>query len=102
MNPLDEAPGWMVAFFAVGLSFIAVVFVLVITALLKTRRALRDAGLNPLTAPAQLASRLLSSQALAPAQRLELRLVELEDLRRRGVISEQEHTAARARALAGE
>ena len=42
----------------------------------------------------------MNSEILAPTQSLEQRLTELDDLHRRGVISDAEHTTARAKALA--
>jgi hypothetical protein len=66
----------------------------------RSKRALEAGGLDPLAAEALLAARAANSQLLAPRRSLEDRLAELDDLRSRGVISEEEHSTARAKALA--
>ncbi|MBF4613889.1 SHOCT domain-containing protein [Curtobacterium sp. VKM Ac-1376] len=48
-----------------------------------------------------IAHRALQSRTLAPDRPLEQRLAELDDLHARGVISDEEHRAARAAALGG-
>lgn len=90
----------LVAFFVLFvLMFVGVVFFMVIAAT-RSKRALEAGGLDPLAAQAQLAARAANSDLLAPRRPLEERLRELDDLRSRGVISEDEHATARARALA--
>ena len=79
--------------------FVGVVFFMVMTAA-RSKRALEEGGLDPLAAEAQLAARAANSQLLAPRRSLEDRLRELDDLRSRGVISDEEHASARAKALA--
>jgi cell division protein FtsB len=79
--------------------FIGVVLFMAIAAT-RSKRALEAGGLDPLAAEAQLAARAANSQLLAPRRSLEDRLAELDDLRSRGVISEDEHATARAKALA--
>ena len=66
----------------------------------RSRRVLRDSGLDPLTARAQIAARVARGPLAAPAQSLEQRLSELDDLHRRGMITEAEYSAARTAALA--
>lgn len=91
----------IVAFFLLFVvMFIGVVFFMVMSAA-RSKKALEDAGLDPLAAEAQLAGRAADSQLLAPPRTLEERLRELDDLHARGVISGDEHAAARARALTG-
>ncbi len=90
----------LVAFFVLFvLMFVGVVFFMV-TAAARSKRALEAGGLDPLAAQAQLAARAANSDLLAPRRPLEERLRELDDLHSRGVISEDEHATARARALA--
>jgi hypothetical protein len=71
----------------------------------RRRKILRDAGLNPMTASAQLEAKLASSALLAPAaaaqKTVEERLADLESLHGRGLISSEELHAARAKVLAG-
>ncbi|MEW1833951.1 SHOCT domain-containing protein [Microbacterium sp. NPDC079995] len=87
----------------------AAIFGLVIRA--RKYRILQDAGIDPLTVDAQIAARVLRSDVLAPAEpvaaapaaqpSIEQRLVELDDLRARGIISDEEHREARAAVLRG-
>lgn len=89
-------------FFGVVALFIVGVFVLIAVTGVKNRRVLKDAGIDPLTAQAQLAVPLANSRLLAPKdaeQSLEQRLTELADLHSRGVISDTELATARAKAL---
>ncbi|PYY37745.1 hypothetical protein DEJ16_05265 [Curtobacterium sp. MCJR17_055] len=68
-----------------------------ITAYRSTRMAKR--GQNPFTIEEDLAHSAMRSRALAPMTTLEQRLAELDDLHRRGVITDEEHRAARSDAL---
>jgi hypothetical protein len=79
--------------------FIGIVLFMSVAAA-RNKRALEAGGLDPLAAEAQLAARAANSQLLAPRRSLEERLTELDDLRSRGVISDEEHATARANALA--
>jgi cytochrome c-type biogenesis protein CcmH/NrfG len=97
----DLPPSFLIAFAVVGL-FIAVVLVLVVTSAVRSRKVLRDSGLDPLAAPAQIAARLAPRPTGHPDKVLEQRLAELDDLHRRGVITDAEHKGARATALRGE
>ena len=100
--PSDGPP----TFFLVAFALVALVvlggMVLVVVVALRNRKVLKDAGLDPLTAEAQLAVRFAHSGLLSPAASpatLEQRLAELADLHARGVISDEELAAARAKAL---
>lgn len=79
--------------------FVGIVLFMALAAA-RSKRALEAGGLDPLAAEAQLAARAANSNLLAPRRSLEDRLAELDDLRYRGVISEDEHATARAKALA--
>lgn len=80
----------------IGLGFVAIVVTIVVRS---SRMAKR--GQNPFTMQEDLAYQAMRSQTLAPAKSLEQRLAELDDLHARGVISDEEHRAARAEALGG-
>lgn len=96
----SDLPTPFLILFCVALVFIGIVFVVTILGIVKGRRTLLDAGIDPFTAQAQLAGKLLNSEVLAPHKSLEERLRELDDLHTRGVISEAEHATARAKVLA--
>lgn len=73
----------------------------------RRRRILKNAGLSPMMAPVQMEARLAQSAMMSPAagqpepaKSLEQRLADLDDLRNRGVITEDERAAARAKVLA--
>ena len=88
--------GFLVVFALVGL-LVVVGFVAVGYAVVRSARAARRSGIDPFTSEAQLLAQAVSGQV----RPLEQRLAELDDLLRRGVISPDEHRAARARALEG-
>ena len=92
-------PPFMIIGFAVFAVFFLLVVVLIVRASVRSRRVLRDNGFDPLAAEAQLAVRLAQGPLGTPSKSLEHRLVELDDLHRRGVISGEEHAAARRAAL---
>ncbi|MDM7893120.1 SHOCT domain-containing protein [Curtobacterium caseinilyticum] len=88
-----------------GVLFGIVVFLMVIgvatmiiVAVYRAKR-MSDRGQNPLTMQEDIAYQAMQSQTLAPTKTLEQRLAELDDLHRRGVISDDEHRTARAEAL---
>src|SRR6476646_4370246 len=89
--------------FEIVIAVIAVFFLAVVVmigiSIARNRRVLRDSGLDPLAARAQIAARLSQVPLTSPAKSLEQRLSELDDLHRRGVITESEHRAARTAAL---
>lgn len=109
MNDGDQSEGFGDLFSGIPIFaqvFIAVVMVLFVLVVLfivissvKNWRALKKAGVDPLAAHGQLAGQLANSELLAGKQSTEDRLRELDDLRARGVISDEEHRAARAAAL---
>ncbi|HEX3002821.1 MAG TPA: SHOCT domain-containing protein [Angustibacter sp.] len=83
--------------------FIVAVFVIMVVALVKRGRAVREEGLDPLTGDIQLAGQLSRSQLMAPAapqRTVPERLAEVDELLRTGAISAAEHEAQRARILA--
>lgn len=95
---------WSAAVAIIGIGAVVVVVLVVRNA----GRLVRH-GIDPTTVEAEVAARLLQSQALAPAvpaeggaaavRSVEERLAELDALHARGVISEEERAAARARVL---
>jgi hypothetical protein len=97
---LDGIPTALLVFFVVVFALVVAGFVLTGYVFVRNRRALREVGLDPFTAGAQLTGKLMGSPLLAPAKTLEQRLAELDDLHARGVISDAEHTSGRAAALA--
>lgn len=88
---------FVVVFAVVGLLVLAG-FALTGYAMVRAARASRRAGVDPFTPEAVVVAQALRGDAPRP---LEARLVELDDLLRRGVISPDEHRTARAQALAG-
>lgn len=78
---------------------LGMIAVIVLAVYRSTRMANR--GQNPLTLTEDLAFQATQSATLAPGKSLEQRLAELDDLHARGVISDDEHRAARADALRG-
>jgi hypothetical protein len=93
-------PGWFIAF----LVFAAIVLVIGIVTAIWKFFVLRSGGLNPLIAREQLEAKLNQSQLTAPPaeeKSIEQRLAELDDLHERGVISDAELAAARAKVIAG-
>ena len=90
-------------FMQVALLIFVVVFIIAVafgvTSAVRSRKVLRDAGLDPMAAQAELAARLARGPLAGPAKSLEQRLIELDDLHRRGLITDAEHGAARSAAL---
>jgi len=100
MEPgFGDLPLFMTIAFAVFAVFFVFVLASIATAFVRNRRVLRDSGLDPMTAQAQLAARLAQGPLGAPAQSLEQRLAELDDLHRRGLITAEEHAEGRRAAL---
>lgn len=82
--------------------FIVAVFVIIVVALVKRGRAVREEGLDPLTGDIQLAGQLSRSQLMAPAAQQRTvpeRLAELDELLRTGAITAEEHEAQRGRII---
>lgn len=86
--------------FVIVAAIIAVVVVVIVVQAVATARRVRQAGHNPLTLQADLATKLLDSEALSPERSTEERLGELDRLRDSRVISGDEYEVARARVLA--
>ena len=100
MDPdFGDFPTFFLVAFGVVALFIAAVLAMVVVGAVRSRRVLREGGLDPLAAPAQIAARFANGQLRATGQPLEQRLAELDDLHRRGVITSAEHDAARNAAL---
>ena len=100
MSPeFGQIPTFMVIAFAVFAVFFVSVVVLIVRSGVRNRRVLRQHGFDPMTAQAELAVRLAQGPLGAVPKSLEQRLVELDDLHRRGLISGEEHAAARRAAL---
>jgi uncharacterized membrane protein len=89
------------AFFFVILAFIVSVFVFVVYAGARNWKAMKDRGVNPITAQAEIAARLAKGR-LIEGPSMEERLNELDDLRARGLITDDEHSQGRARILGGD
>ena len=85
--------------FIVAFAFVTVLvlvgFAFVIYSMVRSARAARRAGTDPFTSEAQLLAQAVSGRGTLIEQRLQ----ELDDLHRRGVISDDEHSAARSRTL---
>jgi hypothetical protein len=102
---MDSEDGFGTAFTVFPWIFGAVVVIIlcgwIATAVLIGRngRVLRRAGIDPTTAGAQLAVRMIRGQPAAPSAAS--RLTELSDLRDRGLISPDEYEARRAQIIAG-
>ncbi|MFZ9867537.1 MAG: SHOCT domain-containing protein [Ilumatobacteraceae bacterium] len=99
-NPLDGAPaGFSVMFIGVGI-FIGLVLILVIVSLVKNFRVMKARGVDPLTAHGEIAARMAKG-TLFEGKSIEQKLSELDDLRKRGVITDVEHADSRRRILGG-
>ena len=85
--------GAAVVFVICGWIYSATVFV-------RNRQVLRQAGIDPTTARAQLAVRMMRGQALGQPSAAS-RLAELTDLRDRGLITADEYESRRAQIIAG-
>ena len=88
--------GLLIGLFAVF--FIAVIVLMVVSAT-KRYRAAKRAGLDPFAGDIQMMQTARESQLMAPARSVEERLAEVDELRRAGTITAEEHTAARARII---
>lgn len=62
-------------------------------------KASKNAGLDPFTLQTELALRAANSEMLAPKKTIEEKLRELDDLLARGLITRDEYTQARLKAL---
>jgi len=94
-DDFGQPPTAFVWFFGFVIVMMVCIVVAGVVAVIRNRRVLRQAGLDPMTVESQLAVRLLRSQALSePAA--STRLAELDDLRNRGLITAEEYTTRRA------
>ncbi len=98
-SSLDGPPTWMFAAFVVVGAMVGAGFVFTMVLAVRNARAMKRSGLDPFTAQADLVARLARSELLAPADSMESRLAELDILRGKGTITEEEYLAARAKAL---
>jgi len=102
----DTGPDLSAVFVLFGLLFAGVVIFIIVVAVRKWNVA-KEAGYDPLTMDTQIAAQVGRSALLRPSDAvserpsIEQRLAELDDLHARGVISDAEHVAARAKALEG-
>ena len=97
-------PTWFFVVAAVPVTMFVVFLVFFVWHTRRNVRVMRDAGVDPYSAGGQIAARLASGTILgdggpASGGDLETRLRELDDLHARGVITAEEHTAARSRLL---
>jgi hypothetical protein len=100
MQPgFGDFPPIFLIMFGVVATFIVVVLVMVVVSAVRSRKVLRESGLDPLAAHAQIAARLAHGPLATPGKSVEQRLAELDDLHRRGVITTAEHDAGRRAAL---
>ena len=97
MDPAGS--GFESAFFVLfGLAAVIILigFVFVGYSMVRGARAAKRAGIDPFTPESVLLAQAVRGRG---AQPLEQRLAELDDLHARGVISAEEHAAARRKAL---
>ena len=97
---LDGGEGFDLFFvvFGIAVAIVLAGFVFVGYTMVRSARAAKRAGIDPFTPPAVLMAQAVRGGA---GRSLEQRLTELDDLHRRGVISTEEHAAARRKALEG-
>ncbi|MFF2387922.1 SHOCT domain-containing protein [Agromyces sp. NPDC058104] len=100
-DPFTMASGAFGTVFVLACLVIGAGFVVTIVLAIRNYNKARSAGHDPFTLQTDLATRALDSELLAPKQTLEQRLVELDDLAARGVITSEERAAARAELLSG-
>ena len=100
--PDDVAGQSFTVVFLVALGIIAAGFVFTVYAIVRRSRTARQIGLDPFAADLQAVAKLTQSELLAPPgpdETIESRLAELDALRDKGTITEEEYAAARAKAL---
>lgn len=99
IGPLDDGSGFESLFSLVfGLTVLLVLAGFVFTgySMVRSARAAKRSGSDPFTPPAVLMAQAVRGRG---TRSLEQRLAELDDLHARGVISSEEHAAARRSAL---
>jgi len=92
-NPV--IPGAFDAIMIVGVVVVLLGFVTVVGLIVYRSTRMVRRGQNPITLQEDLLAQAMHSQTLAPRRSTEERLGELEDLHARGLISDDEHRAAR-------
>ena len=95
-----SGPPWFDVFFI--LCLIGIVIGIMFRVLRAARRygVYRNAGLSPMTHDAQIQAKIAQAGFMAQPKSVEQRLAELDDLCRRGVISDSERAQARLKVLA--
>lgn len=78
--------------------FIAVLIFIIVVAT-RNYRAAKKSGMDPFTMETDLMARAANSALLAPKKNLEEKLLELDDLHKRGIITRDEFLQARRDAL---
>lgn len=104
VNPLEPsffelfAGGFGILFFLV-LLLIAGVTVAIVVLWVRNYRKAKEAGADIFTLQTDLAVKAANSQFLAPAQTKEQKLAELDGLKRKGMVTDEEFSAARMKIL---
>ena len=99
VDPFAQTPEFSTLFVIAGL-LVATTFVVVIALAIRGAAKVHKSGHDPLTLQADLAVRLLDSDALSVRKPQQQRLADVEALFTTGAISESERAAARATILA--
>ena len=99
VDPFAQTPEFSTLFVSVGV-LVAISFAVVIALAFRSAAKVRKAGHDPLTLQADLAVRLLDSDALSIRKPQQQRLADIEALFTTGAISESERATARAAILA--
>jgi len=102
--PMFDAFGFLAIIPVLIIGFFFLIFFgvvgLIIFIVVKNVQKAKELGHDPFTMETELTARAIDSQLLAPENKLENRLQELDDLRARGVITVEEHAKARGEAIA--
>ncbi|MBC7763312.1 MAG: hypothetical protein H7201_16305 [Candidatus Saccharibacteria bacterium] len=99
IDPFAQTPEFSTLFVSVGV-LVAISFAVVIALAVRSAAKVHKAGHDPLTLQADLAVRLLDSDALSIRKPQQQRLADIEALFTTGVNSESERATARATILA--
>ncbi|GAA1409593.1 hypothetical protein AUR04nite_24020 [Glutamicibacter uratoxydans] len=98
-NSFELFAGGMGIFFLVVMLLVAGVFVAAIVLWVRNYRKAKEAGADIFTLQTDLAVKAANSQFLAPAQTKEQKLAELDGLKRKGMVTDEEYSAARMKIL---
>lgn len=82
--------------FGIVAAIIVIAVILIVVMSVKNARKVKDAGHDPLTLHADLATRVLDSDVMRPAQSTEQRLANLDALHAKKAITAEEYASARA------